>query len=81
MIKLLQGGRFRAILPPGYLKFVALFLALALGFPACYGGAAKPDFRVVHLRGTHYEMGKQHGTILKNEIKGLYYRLTLFCPT
>ncbi|MFC1889631.1 carcinine hydrolase/isopenicillin-N N-acyltransferase family protein [Thermodesulfobacteriota bacterium] len=57
-------------------KSILIILVLALTLPTgCNNKAhirAEDEVRIDHFAGTHYELGYQHGQILKNDIQTLY---------
>lgn len=58
--------------PIWYLVLGCLHLSSIIYHPSCLGAAPPP---VVHLSGTPYEMGYQHGTALRREVRGAVWEV------
>ena len=64
-------GKCRAILGVATLYFLQISSALAETIARCgQGWLEKIDgYPVLHLKGTHYEMGFQHGALMKANVQ------------
>lgn len=56
-----------------FILSLVLLATLAIAYLGCGPGKThKPRYKVLHMRGTYYEMGYQHGQAFRDEIRSIY---------